>query len=312
MAVDRGLLALDAPVADYWPEFAALGKDTITVRQVLAHRAGLPAPLTDLTPADLLAWDPVVQALAEQAPAWVPGTQYAYHALTVGWLAGEVLRRTTGMRPAEWLARHVAGPLGLEMAFGVDPSAPDLALMQTPLPITDEVAAAELASAFSDPEVVRALSLGSVLDPADLFGSFNRPDILRAEIPAGGLVTNARSLARLYAATVGEVEGVRLLPDSILDDALAVQSEGPPFSGPDAGHRWGTGFMLNSVARPMLGPGSFGHDGAGGQLAFGHRGHGIGFGYQTNRPGGIPDDRADALCRALQTCLPDDAQDDRR
>ena len=308
MAAERGLLELDAPVAQYWPEFGAFGKEAVTVRQVLAHRAGLPWPEVDLTPSDLLAWDPVVKALAEQAPVWEPGSDHAYHALTVGWLAGEVLRRVTGMRPAEWLDRHVCAPLQVEMAFGVDPAAPDLALMQPPLPVTDEAAAAELAAAMQNPGVVRAMSLGAVFDVTDLCGSFNRPEIMRAEIPAGGLVTNARNLARVYASAIGEVEGVRLLSDAVLDDAVRVQSEGTPFAGPDAGHRWGTGFMLSSRARPMLGPGSFGHDGAGGQLAFGHRGLRIGFGYHTNRPGGIPDDRADALCRALESCLTPDAR----
>lgn len=303
MAVEQGVLDLDMPVAAYWPEFAAAGKATITTRQLLSHRAGLPAPDVDLTIADLLAWSPVTEALARQAPAWRPGSQYAYHALTVGWLAGEVLRRATGMRPAQWLAGNIAGPLHLDMQFGVHPEAPNRAVLQRPLPSGDATAGQALDLSSMSPLAIRALSLGGALDPTDLFGSFNRPEVLQAEIPAGGLVTSARSLARLYAAVVGEVDGVRLLTDPTLEDATLVQSEGPPFVGSDEGHRWGTGFMLPSAARPMLGPGSFGHDGAGGQLAFAHRGHRVGFAYTTNRPGGIPDERANALCAALATCL---------
>jgi CubicO group peptidase (beta-lactamase class C family) len=304
MAVERGAIDLDAPVTAYWPEFGAAGKGSTTVRQVLAHRAGLPAPDVDLTLDDLRAWDPVVTALAAQRPAWTPGTAFAYHALTVGWLAGEVLRRATGKRPGQWLTEHVAGPLGLDMAFGADPKEPGFCPMLEPLPNTDpEAAAAAVGAALQEPLVMRALSLGGAVDPTDLFASANTPEFLECELPAADLVTNARSLARLYAATVGEVDGVRLLSADVVRDARQVRSEGPPFVGPDDGLRWGTGFMLDSRRRPMLGNGSFGHDGAGGHLAFAHLEEQIAFGYQTSRPGGVPDERANELSLALQKCL---------
>ena len=303
MAADQGLLVLDAPVADYWPEFAAHGKERITVRQLLAHRAGLVAPDVDFSTGDVQNWRLVTAALAGQRPSWPPGSAYAYHALTFGWLVGEVLRRATGMRPSEWLRTRVSAPLGLAMTFGDDPTRDDVRPMLAPLPTTDERAASELAGHLSHPLVLRSLSLGGAIDPLDLFGSFNRPELLAAEIPGGNLVTNARSLARLYAATVGTVDAVQLLTPAAVADACRVQSQGRPFMGPDEGHLWGTGFMLASPRRRMAGAGSFGHDGAGGQLAFAHTGHEIGFGYQTSRPGGIPDDRAEELCRALRTCL---------
>ena len=304
MAVERGAIDLDAPVVTYWPEYGDRGKGTTTVRQLLAHQAGLPAPTADLTPDDVRAWEPVARALAEQAPAWEPGTTYAYHALTLGWLAGEVLRRTTGRRPGQWLAEYVTGPLSLDMSFGVDVDDRTFAPQMAPLPVTDPLAAAALARALQEPLVVRAFTLGGGgLDVADLFGSANGPHFLGSELPAANLVSSARSCARLYAAAVGEVDGVRLLGPDVVRDAMAVQSQGAPFIGPDEGLRWGTGFMLSSARRPMLGEGSFGHDGAGGQLAFGHVGSEVGFGYQTVRPGGVPDVRADELCRALRTCL---------
>lgn len=304
MAVERGLLELDAPVAAYWPEFAAAGKADITVRQILSHRAGLAWTEEDLTLEQLAAWTPVTDALARQRPAWEPGEAFAYHALTVGFLAGEVLHRATGMRPNAWLQEHVVRPLGLTMGFGASLDEPDLRLQRDPLPVFDVQGAALLAEALGDPRVQRAFSLGGgVLDPADLFASFNRSEVLSCEIPAGNLVTNARSLARLYAATVGEVDGVRLLRPDTVADARSVQSEGVPFIGPSEGHRWGTGFMLSSARRQMAGEGSFGHDGAGGQLAFAHPEQDVGFGYHTSRPGGLPDDRAESLCAALRTCL---------
>jgi CubicO group peptidase (beta-lactamase class C family) len=302
MAVEAGFIDLDAPMASYWPEFAAHGKARLTVRQVLAHRAGLIVADDDLTLADLRAWQPVADALARQAPLWEPGTTHAYHAMTIGWLAGEVLRRATGRRPSEWLRANVAGPLGLTMSFGVAADTPGFAPIEAPLPSEDLAAAEALAAALDSPLLTRAIDLG-VFDAADLFAMANTPAFLSCELPAANLVSSAHSLARLYAATVSQVYGVRLLGPDVVRDARVPLSEGTPYLGPDAGNRWGTGFMLDSPNRIMAGPGSFGHDGAGGQLGFAHLEAQIGFGYQTIRPGGLPDDRAEALCRALLACL---------
>ncbi|KJK48622.1 hypothetical protein UK23_16570 [Lentzea aerocolonigenes] len=303
MAAERGLLELDAPVERYWPEFAVNGKHATTVRMLLAHRAGLMAPEADLSVDDLSTWDPVAAALARQTPAWEPGTAYGYHALTLGWLAGEVLRRATGRRPAQWLREHIAEPLGLAMTYGTDPAAGDFRTLQDPLPDTDLAAAQSMAAALADPLVQRSTSLGGALDPANLIAEVNSPCLLSCEIPAGNLVTNARSLAKLYAATVSEVDGIRLLGPEAVRDARVERSSGPPFAGPDEGNRWGTGFQLSSTRRRMAGPGSFGHDGFGGCLAFAHPESEIAFAYQTARPGGLGDNRAEALCEALRICL---------
>jgi CubicO group peptidase (beta-lactamase class C family) len=306
MAADLGQLELDAPVAAYWPEFASAGKEAITVRQILAHHAGLIAPEQDLTVADLVAWAPVTEVLAKQAPLWTPGTAYAYHAITMGFLAGEILRRATGKRPSAWLRDHVAVPLHLEMGYGADLQDPRLALIGEQLPDSDPAAAAAalVAVAASDlPLIARVMGMSGAFDGMDLFRTANSTDFLGHESPAANLVTNARNLARLYAATVGDVDGIRLLTADVVRDARRQQSSGVPYVGPADGNRWGTGFMINSPRREMLGPGSFGHDGAGGQLGFAHLEHEVGFGYQTIRPGGVPDDRAEALCAALCACL---------
>ncbi|WP_158101558.1 serine hydrolase domain-containing protein [Streptomyces bobili] len=303
MAAERGLIDLDAPVAKYWPEFAENGKEATTVRQLLAHQVGLVAPEADVTLEDLRAWEPVADKLARQAPAWVPGTAYAYHALTFGWLAGEVLRRATGLRPSQWLREHVADPLNLTMTYGADPESADFHPLSDPLPITDPESAAMMATALAAPMVERSVSLGGLFDAARIAQVANTEAWLSVEIPAGNLVTDARSLARLYAATVGEVDGVRLLGPDVVRDALVVRSEGRPFVGPDTGSGWGTGFMTSSTHRPMIGPGSFGHDGLGGCLGFAHLESETAFAYQTAQPGGLPDDRADALSRALRACL---------
>lgn len=302
MAVEEGLIDLDATVTRYWPEFGVNGKANTTVRDLLSHRAGLVAPDAVLTIDDLAAWDPVCAALADQAPLWEPGTAYGYHAITFGWLAGEVLRRATGLRPGEWLRNRICEPLGITMTFGATPGSDGFALMEPQLPSADEDALAMIAAAHADPLVTRVMGLG-IFDGIDLFGNANRTDFLAVEMPAVNLVGTARGLARLYAATVAEVDGVRLLGDEVARDACEPRSFGAPFFGLAADLRWGTGFMIDSSLRAMAGPGSFGHDGAGGVLGFANLEHRVGFGYQTIRPGGIPDDRAEALCRALRECL---------
>lgn len=116
---ERGQLDLDAPVSTYWPEFAAAGKEGATVRHLLSHRAGLPAFDTKLAVEQALAWEPAVEALAAQAPLWDPGRRHGYHAVTYGWLVGEVIRRATGRSVGRYLADEIAGPLGLDLWIGL-------------------------------------------------------------------------------------------------------------------------------------------------------------------------------------------------
>src|SRR5262245_31891542 len=119
LLAQRDQLEIDAPVARYWPAFAANGKDAITVRHVLSHRAGLPAVEGDLTLEDVFAWHPVCAAIAAQRPIWVPGTEHGYHARTFGWILGEVVRRVAGATAGQLLAKEIAEPLGLELWIGL-------------------------------------------------------------------------------------------------------------------------------------------------------------------------------------------------
>jgi CubicO group peptidase (beta-lactamase class C family) len=164
------------------------------------------------------------------------------------------------------------------------------------------------AAAHTDPVLERAYTLGGAFDfPVDEDGlvTFNDPRIQAAEIPGAGGVSTARGLARLYAACVSPLDGPRLLSRAIIDDAVTVRSQGAQLFGElDTGHRWGTGFLLGSpLARPMLGDRSFGHDGAGGHLAFGDDEHQVGFGYVVNQMQGASDERANRLTDAVRTCL---------
>ena len=306
--VQDGRLDLDAPVSRYWPEFAQHGKKAITVRWLLSHRAGLPVLDRDLTRAEVLAWEPVIRAIEAQPPLWAPGTAHSYHALTYGWLIGEVIRRITGNRPGVFFRMTLGDPLGLSTWIGLPSSAREsVAWMEPPLPDEDTPTVRALAQHLAEPIPTRNLDMGGAFGFPVENGTvaFNDPQIQAAEVPAANGISTARSLACLYAGCVSEMEGPRILSRKSIDDAIRVQSSGQQrFGPPDSGHRWGTGFMLDSPpARPLLGSRSFGHDGAGGQLAFAADEYGVGFAYLSNQMGGLLDARATELTTALKDCL---------
>jgi CubicO group peptidase (beta-lactamase class C family) len=303
-----GRLDLDAPVARYWPEFGQQGKDQMPVRWLLTHRAGLSALDCSFSREEVLAWDPVIAAIEAQAPLWTPGTAYAYHPITFGWLIGEVIRRISGGSVGVFVRRRLAEPLRLRLWIGLPPAERDgVAWLLAPLPDTDPEAGRANADALEDPVVERGLTMGGAFAfPADGdHVSFNDPDIQAAEIPGANGIADARSLARLYAACVSPIDGPRLMPPASVEDALVERSSGRQrFGGPDRGERWGTGFAIASPPHaPLLGPRSFGHGGAGGELAFADDEHGVGFAYINNQMGGIPDDRARLLVEAVKGCL---------
>ena len=308
--VQEGRLELDAPVARYWPEFAEHGKAMITVRSLLTHRAGLPALDRPLTRDEVLAWDPVIAAIEAQAPLWPPGTAHAYHALTYGWLVGEVIRRISRESVGAFVRRRLAEPLGLRLWIGLSSEErDDVAWLIAPLPDTDPEAARVISEGLSDPVVTRSLTMGGAFafPVEDDHVTFNDADIQAAEIPGANGIADARSLARLYAACVSPIDGLRLLSSASVEDALVERSSGRQrFGAPDRGDRWGTGFLIASPPQtPMLGPRSFGHPGAGGELAFADDEHGVGFAYVNNQMGGMPDDRARLLVEAVRGCLRD-------
>ncbi|MFG3640879.1 serine hydrolase domain-containing protein [Micromonospora sp. NPDC047762] len=302
LLAQQGRLDLDAPVTRYWPEFGQHGKADIPVRWLLTHQAGLPAVDRPLTLDEVLAWDPVIKAIEAQAPLWEPGTAHGYHSMTYGWLVGEVIHRITGQLPGAYFADTVAGPLGLRTWLGLPAAESDtVAWGVAPPPDPDP---------FVDPVAERGITMGGAFAfPADADGlvSFNDDAIRAAGVPGAGAVSTAEGLARLYAACVSELQGGPLLTAASVDDAVVVRSRGQQRHGPpDTGQRWGTGFLLHSPpARPLLGERSFGHDGAGGNLAFADAEHQVGFGYVVNQMRGMGDERANLLTAALRTCLQD-------
>ncbi|TQL44922.1 CubicO group peptidase (beta-lactamase class C family) [Homoserinimonas aerilata] len=306
--VQEGLIDYWAPVSRYWPEFAAAGKSSVRVKDVLAHRSGVSAPRHPMTVDDITDWDTVVTHLAAQEPLWEPDTGYAYHALTHGWLMGEIIRRVTGKTVGEYFSEVVAIPLGADAWIGLpEKQQSRVAHLQVGSTLAELVAQQEAArpSGVTDWSE-RAMTLGGALPP-ELVGTdsgFNNPVVRAAEIPGAGGIATARALASIWSATIGETDGVRLLEDSAIEAATELQSEGPPvWDVPGPWPRWGMGLQLDSEPRRFVTERGFGHDGAGGQAAFADPGAGIGFAFLTNRMEAIADVRATRIVDSLRTVL---------
>ncbi|MEW1648683.1 serine hydrolase domain-containing protein [Streptomyces sp. NPDC091219] len=305
---EEGRLDYETPVATYWPEFAKSGKATITVRDLLAHRSGLSAPREDLTFEDAVDWNMVTGRLARQEPLWPVGDGHAYHALTHGWLIGEVIRRVTGVTVGQYFQELIATPLHADAWIGLPPAARHrVAHLRAGRTLTDLVArqaAARSSGEIDWPE--RALTLGNAFPPELVTeeGGFNDPRAHAAELPGAGGIASARALAAIWSSTVVDTDGVRLLKPGTVADAVRPQAEGTPvFGGQAPLPRWGTGFQLPSLAREYLGPASFGHDGAGGQVAFADTTHQVGFAYLTNVMEAGTDQRATSVIDALRRTL---------
>jgi CubicO group peptidase (beta-lactamase class C family) len=255
----------------------------------------------DLTLDQLLQWEPLVDALAAQAPVWAPGTDHGYHALTYGSLVGEVLARATGQSPGELIRKEIAEPLGIELWVGLPAEligrvAPMLRSIRDPGDKPDP-----LMLQLADPT---SLAYGAFFMDTPFMTSMNDTALWQAQIPAANGLSNARSLARMYAACLGEVDGVRLLSPETLRAAITPQSEGID-RVLTYETRFGLGFQLPSASRPMSGPNCFGHYGLGGSTGFADLDRGFTFGYVVNqmRSASTPDPRSSALIEALLACL---------
>ncbi|WP_086561675.1 serine hydrolase domain-containing protein [Streptomyces africanus] len=303
----RGQLDLDAPVGHYWPEFKARGKERVLVRHVLNHRAGLPVLDRPLTPEQAL--DPLrgPEAVAAQTPAWEPGTDHGYHALTYGWLVDELVRRVTGQGAGAWLAAQITGPLGLDLWLGLpDAEAGRVGRagrVEGPEPAGGLRARPKrsVTEAYEDPASLTRRAFAAITP----FPDQNDPAYRAAALPATNAIATADGLARFYATLIGDTAGAARLfaPETV---ALARAEES---AGPDrvlvVGTRFGLGYMLHGSASPFLTPGSFGHPGRGGALGFADPETGVAFGYVTNgfRKTVTADPRAQGLVRAVRGAL---------
>ncbi|QLE76070.1 beta-lactamase family protein [Streptomyces rectiverticillatus] len=307
----RGQVDLDAPVGTYWPEFKAAGKERVLVRHLLSHRAGLPALDVPLTPAQAVDGVSGPAALAAQAPAWEPGTAHGYHAQTYSWLIGELVERITGRSIGRWIAQEVAGPLGLDLWLGLPESEQQAGRVGRIADIEAPAAPSSaglrvrpkqsVTDAYRDPESLTRRAFAAISPAADE----NDPAYRAAQLPASAGIATADALARFYASLIGNVDGVRrLFAPATLTLARTEES-----AGPDrvlvVNTRFGLGYMLHGPSSPLLAPGSFGHPGRGGSLAFADPESGVSFGYVTNgmQKNVTADPRAQSLVRALSKAL---------
>jgi CubicO group peptidase (beta-lactamase class C family) len=290
----EGKLDVEAPVATYWPEFAAEGKHDMPVAYLLSHQAGLAWVDGEMTLDQVYEWDPVIIALQNQKPHWEPGTQHGYHATTYGWLVGEVVKRIAQKSVGTYLHDEIAAPLDLDLWIGLPDAeqarAGRLISMFPPGITVDDLRnpsednpIAQLVAQFLGPDTMLGKALfapgGAFTDWED----FNSPELRAAEIPAAGGVCDARSLARLYSSCVNEVDGIRILTPEQVKAATVQRTSGPNTILMDMDIQFGLGFMLHSSLIALGGTGSFGHFGAGGSVGWADPDAELAFGYIMNR-----------------------------
>ncbi|MFN8440355.1 MAG: serine hydrolase domain-containing protein [Caldilineaceae bacterium] len=276
--VEQGKLDLDAPVARYWPEFAQAGKDLLPVRHLLNHQAGLAAIDETLSTEAIFDWERMTQLLERQRPWWTPGTAHGYHAVTFGWLVGELVRRVSNKSIGRFLREEIALPLAVDFQIGFGSEQDD-----------------RVATVVNQSQPAESKAEQMNIDPNSLLAKVNNPPLpdfsifnsrawRSAELPSANGTTNARALARIYGALAcdGELDGVRLLSSDLLGQATAISSSGIDIV---FGFRSciGLGFHLNRPAG-FMGPNeaAFGLEGYGGSIGFADPVTGLGFGYVTN------------------------------
>lgn len=290
--VDRGLIDYGAPVARYWPEYAQNGKSETTVSHLLSHQAGLPGFAEPTSVTDFYDWQVVTDRLARQAPMWKPGEKNAYHAMTYGFLAGELVRRASGKSIGRFLAEELASPLKADVFIGLPESeerrvAPLLA-SPTQAPFDLDAMPPEARAGVTNPDMKPTLP--------------NDRAWRAAEIPAGNGHATAVGLARLYAmaANGGSFEGVTLMSPATVAALNSVQTERVDL-GVGLAPRWRNG--VHGSVLEMFGPNpeTFGHCGWGGAFGCADAQNRISIGYVINQMGdrSIGDPRGSALSKAV-------------
>ena len=313
MLASRGQLDLDAPVTTYWPEFAQSGKENIPVKMLLSHQAGLPAVRETLPDGAYADWDLIVTALAKEEPFWEPGTRNGYHALTFGWLVGEVVRRVSGKSLGTFFKDEVADPLGLDFWIGLpEDKESQVAPMIAAEPNPESPFFREIATPGSIQSIV-LLNMGGYMGAEP---QFDTRAAHAAEIGGAGGVTNGRGLAGMYEplALGGKKDSVELVNPETLARMGRVASS----TGKDAvlvmPTRFALGYMktMDNRKEPagvqdsvLVSEAAFGHVGAGGSFGFADPPAAMSFGYTMNRmgPGAALNDRGQNLVDAVYRAL---------
>ena len=297
LLADRGQLDFDAPVARYWPEFAANGKERIKVSHLMSHSAGLSGWKEKITKKDLYDWEKATSLLAAQAPFWEPGTAPGYHAMTQGYLVGEVIRRIDGRTVGTVFREEIAEPLGADFHIGLPASEDSRVAELIPPPPGDAVGDQPNMS-----ELVRNMSTNPGVDVAETKTRAWRG----AEIPAAGGTGNARSIAEIHAilANGGVAKGKRFMSEAGCRKALELQIEGTDLVM-NVPARFGMGFGLSGGLIPLPNTNCIFWGGYGGSLAIIDMDAKTTFGYAMNRMVGTTtgDLRAFALATAMWDVL---------
>ncbi|PZQ63440.1 MAG: hypothetical protein DI570_09045 [Phenylobacterium zucineum] len=293
--VDRGLVDYEAPVARYWPEFAQAGKSDIRVIDLLTHQSGLNGFHEPTTIEQFADWDLLTGRLAAQAPLWPPRAHASYHAMTFGFLAGEVARRVTGLSPRDLFRSELAAPLAADVNLGLPADA-----RERLAPIVEPAHWSTTPGGSADP-----IAEPATINPAPRPDWANREDWRGGQVPAANGHATADGLARIYAALAqgGELEGVRLLSPAAVAELARPRTDGQDRM---LGVRvWGAGVSLNASGSWGPNPATFGHSGWGGAFGCADPRAQVGIGYVMNRMGGkvAEDPRAAALCAAVHDCL---------
>lgn len=314
MLIDRGLVELDAPVTDYWPEYGQNGKENTTVRMLLAHQSGIQhftAPVAQNGYAD---WDYMVNLIEQESPTFVPGRSYGYQALTHGWLLGEIVKRVTGKSLGTFIQDEITGPLGAEFWLGL-PEELDKKTATMIFPTLDPFK--------SNPDFFKEVFFNPTSTQAAVFfndggfmTNFDSPVYRRSEIGGANGYSNARGLAKVYAflANGGEIGDIELVEEEIIDTMSAVHSASYdntlliPV-------RFSLGFMKSTDNRNDLNPenrealimseSAFGNPGFGGSVGFADPEEGLSFGYTMNKmgPGTLLNSRGQSLVDAMYKSL---------
>ena len=279
--VEAGLVDYDEPVGTYWPEFAQNGKEDLTVRHVLSHSAGLHRARSVVDGAhDMLDWERMVDALARERPAYEPGTRTGYHALTYGWLVGEIVRRVTGRSLGGVVARDIAAPLGLDGLYlgcppdqrhrvaPLEPMGSPLAMLPEPIRQVQKKIGEQIGKGLSLVRFpINPRRMINALVPRGMEDVIAGPELMDAEIPALNGFFTARSLAAMYGvlAVGGRLHGVQMLSPELIAQIGEEQNNRPdlvlvfPM-------RWRLGYhrIMTSRGPSPTGFGHFGFGGSGG------------------------------------------------
>lgn len=277
MLVDHGILDYDAPVAKYWPEFAAAGKATIPLRYILDHRAGLPVLRPSGQQGLIYDWEGMTQALANMTPLWVPGEEAGYHILSMGCLAGEVIRRVTGMMPGEFIRREITEPLGLDYNIGLTVKEMDRVAEFIPAVEGTIFKVVDL----PDEELLK-YAWAELPEGED----FNSREWMMAQVPGASGHGNARAVARFYGclAEGGALDGVTLLSSGAIR-VMSAEQHNMKEQVMKRSYHQGLGVLRNSPPISPMGPNmaAFGHHGVGGSVGLCDPDARLGFAYSMNQ-----------------------------